>query len=128
MQMAKVFLRLKMTNADEKTYSYGVCIASIKDAHLEARVQLARIELLKEFVRCASSNVVKGPKDYVSLEHLREHNAELYNDMFPSPPLACSLTELTLSVATGKLPCRKLPIIRRAVLSRPREILAHSHF
>ena len=107
MQMAKAFLRLRMTNTDEKTYSYGVCTASITDAPLEASVQLARIEILKEFVRCASSKVVKGPKDYISLEHLCEHEAELYNETFPSPPAVCPLDEITLRVATGTLPCRK---------------------
>ena len=107
MQMANVFLRLRITHGNEKTYSYGVCIAGLTEAPLEVSVQLGRISLLKELVRQCSQNVVKGPKDYVSVEHLKEHEPELYNDMFPRPPAPCPFDETTLKIATGTIRCRK---------------------
>ena len=107
MHMAKVFLRMRMTHGNEKTYSYGVCIAGLTEAPLEVSVQLGRISLLKELVRQCSQNVVKGPKDYVSVEQLREDEPELYNEMFPPPPAPCPFDELTLKIATGTIRCRK---------------------
>lgn len=67
---------------------------------------LAKDEL-KYFVRLASHGIARGPKDYVSVERLKEQEPELFNDMFPSPPACCPPDDMTLKVATGTARCRK---------------------